>query len=68
MRDLNDFYWKQVEYCRQSAKQAANKNDREFWLGLAVGWESMLERQQKLTAARAMADRSPGNNKSEQAA
>ncbi len=68
MRDLNDFYWKQLEYCRQSAKQAANKKDRDFWLGLAAGWESMLERYRKLTAARAMADRSSGNKKSEQAA
>ena len=68
MRDLNDFYWKQVEYCRQSAKQAANKKDRDFWFGLAAGWESMLERYRKLTAARAMADRSSRNNKSEQAA
>ncbi len=38
------------------------------WLCLAAGWESMLERYQNLTAASAMADRSSGNNKSEQAA
>ena len=25
MRDLNDFYWTQVEYCRQSAKQLLTK-------------------------------------------
>jgi hypothetical protein len=63
-----NFYWKEVEYCPQSAKQAANKKDRDFWLGLAAGWESMLERYRKLTAARAMADPSSRNNKSEQAA
>lgn len=68
MRDLTDFYRKQVGYCRQSAKQAANKKDREFWLGLAAGWDSMLERYQKLTAAKAMAGQPSGNNKSEQAA
>jgi hypothetical protein len=46
MVELTDFFQKEAHECRTLAAKAVHKNDREYWLGLALRWEEMLPKQQ----------------------
>lgn len=45
MLETSDFFQEQAKQCRTLAAQAADKNDREFWLRLAHRWEGLLRAQ-----------------------
>jgi hypothetical protein len=45
MLETSDFFQDQAKQCRSLAAQAADKNDREFWLRLAHRWEGLLQAQ-----------------------
>jgi hypothetical protein len=46
MLDTADFFEQQAKECRTSAARSRNKNDREFWLEMAVRWEGFLKTRQ----------------------
>jgi hypothetical protein len=46
MLDTADFFEQQAKECRTSAARSRNKNDREFWLAMAVRWEGFLKTRQ----------------------
>jgi len=37
--EMIDFFQNQARECRRLSAQASEKNDREYWLGLAHRWE-----------------------------
>jgi hypothetical protein len=41
--EITDFFRKEAQECRTLAAQATAKNDREYWLRLAHGWEWLLQ-------------------------
>jgi hypothetical protein len=43
MLERTDFFQKEARECKKLAAQAPKKNDREYWLGLAQRWESLLQ-------------------------
>jgi hypothetical protein len=43
MAEMTDFFQNQAQECRRLAGQATAKNDREYWLRLAHGWEWLLQ-------------------------
>ncbi len=51
MLETSDFFQEQAKQCRTLAAQAADKNDREFWLRLAHRWEGLLRAQRHDDAA-----------------
>jgi hypothetical protein len=46
MLETADFFEERIKECRSSAAQSTNKNDREFWLKMAVRWEGLLKTRQ----------------------
>jgi hypothetical protein len=51
MLEPNDFFQNQVKHCRSQAERAANKNDRDFWLNIALRWENLLQQRTPNPAA-----------------
>jgi hypothetical protein len=43
MDEMADFFQKESQECKRLAAQATGKTDREYWLGLAQRWESLLQ-------------------------
>ena len=39
--DANDLFQNEATRCRDNAKRATGKDDREFWLNMARRWETM---------------------------
>jgi hypothetical protein len=39
--DDNDLFQNEATRCRDNAKMAISKDDREFWLNMASRWETM---------------------------
>jgi hypothetical protein len=46
MSELADFFHKEAQECRRLSVQARTKNDREYWLRLAQGWEQLIQPKQ----------------------
>jgi hypothetical protein len=41
LMDNSDLFQDEATRCRDNAKRATNKDDREFWLNMANRWETM---------------------------
>jgi hypothetical protein len=46
MLETTDFFEERIKECKEAAAKSANKNDREFWLKMAVRWEGLLQARQ----------------------
>ena len=46
MLDTADFFETQIKQCTETAARSRNKNDREFWLKMAIRWEGLLQDRQ----------------------
>jgi hypothetical protein len=47
MLEPNDFFQTQVKESRSQAERATNKIDREFWLKMALRWETLLQQRKQ---------------------
>jgi len=49
MLDKKVFFQRQVDECRELVRQAANDEDRAFWLHAAERWEAQLRQVKERT-------------------
>jgi hypothetical protein len=47
MRDTVEYLEAELKQCKYLAARAANKADKQFWLGLAHRWEELLRARQR---------------------